>query len=120
MTGDLAVMDSDGYVFPQGRADDVMNVMGYRVSPAEVESQLLACPGVLDAAVASLSPREGVSIITAYVVAEPQTVAAGPEALLAEAAKRLARYKQPREVRFVDALPRTPNGKIRRSRLRDL
>ncbi|MFN0263761.1 class I adenylate-forming enzyme family protein [Tepidamorphus sp. 3E244] len=117
LTGDLAVMDANGYIFPQGRADDVMNVMGYRVSPAEVEAQLLAIPGVLEVAVTAQEPREGVSIIVAYLVAAPQVREAGAEPILKAASERLARYKQPREVVFVEALPRTPNGKVQRSRL---
>ena len=118
VTGDLAIMDNDGFVHPQGRADDVMNAMGYRVSPAEVEAQLLACPGVIEAAVTSIEPAEGVSIIKAFVVADSRTKEAGPEALLDRVSGNLARYKRPKELVFVESLPRTANGKIQRSRLR--
>ncbi|MCB1477529.1 MAG: acyl-CoA synthetase [Rhodobiaceae bacterium] len=120
LTSDLAFMDTDGFVHPQGRADDIMNAMGYRVSPAEVEAQLLACPGVIEAAVTSVEPREGVSIIKAFVVADAATVDTGATALLERVAGNLAAYKIPKDLVFVDTLPRTANGKIQRSKLRAL
>ncbi|MEZ5877171.1 MAG: hypothetical protein R3D43_05055 [Tepidamorphaceae bacterium] len=97
-----------------------MNAMGYRVSPAEVEAQLLACPGVIEAAVTSVEPREGVSIIKAFVVADAATVDTGATALLERVAGNLAAYKIPKDLVFVDTLPRTANGKIQRSKLRAL
>jgi acetyl-CoA synthetase len=114
--GDAGVMAADGYIAHLGRDNDLMNAMGYRVSPAEVEAALCAHPGVGEAAVAQIEARPGVEIIAAFVVRAPgETV--GAEALEAFVTERLARYKRPREYVFVDALPRTTNGKLRRAAL---
>ena len=114
--GDLARFDEDGYMWYEGRADDVMNAMGYRVSPQEVEAALSGHPDVQEAAVTEMHVREGVSIIAAFVVPKE---ASEPDAasVLAWAHDRLAAYKCPREVVFVDALPRTANGKVIRRAL---
>ena len=111
--GDLAELDDEEYLFYHGRNDDVMNPMGYRVSPLEVEAALNEHPDVADVAVTELAVKEGVSVVAAFVVPAPGG-ARDPAALMAYAAARLARYKCPREVRYVDALPRTANGKLRR------
>ena len=116
ITGDLGMMDADGYIVHQGRADELMNAMGYRVSPVEVESVIAEHPGVAEAAVAQIEARPGVEIIAAFVVPAPGD-AVSAEALDAYAGERLARYKRPREYVFIDALPRTPNGKLRRTAL---
>ena len=114
--GDLASIDSDGYVWFEGRNDDLMNAMGYRVSPLEVESVLAQHPGVAEVAVTELTVREGLSVIAAFVVPREAEI---PDAgdLLAFAHERLAAYKCPREVVFVESLPRTANGKITRRQL---
>ena len=117
--GDLVTMDEDGYIWFEGRNDDLMNAFGYRVSPQEVENVLLGHPAVAEAGVAEVEVREDVSVIAAFVVA-----ARGAEcdaaAILAYAAQHLARYKLPREVLIVDALPRTANGKLLRRHLHSL
>ncbi|MCT8974086.1 acyl-CoA synthetase [Microbaculum marinisediminis] len=118
VTGDLAVMDEDGYVWPKGRGDDVMKVMGYRVSAAEVEDVLCAAPGVAEVAVVAIEPRTGVSVIRACVVAQ-DGAALAPEKVLEFARSRLAAYKVPHEIVVTGALPRTANGKIQRAKLRD-
>ncbi|MEH3144761.1 MAG: AMP-binding protein [Methylobacterium frigidaeris] len=114
--GDLVELDADGYVWFHGRSDDVMNAFGYRVSPNEVESALVGHPGVQEVAVAERAVRDDVRVIAAYVVpkagAEPD-----PDDLLAWCADRLAAYKCPKTIVFLDALPRTPNGKVQRKRL---
>ncbi|MBK7720776.1 MAG: acyl-CoA synthetase [Austwickia sp.] len=114
--GDLAEFDDDGYVIYHGRNDDVMNPMGYRVSPMEVEAVLAAHPDVAEVAVTELVVKEGVAVVAAFVV---PAVGAGrdPQALMAYAAQHLARYKCPREVRYLAGLPRTPNGKVLRRAL---
>lgn len=121
VSADLVRIDADGYLTYEGRADDVMNAMGYRVSPAEVEGVLASCPGVAEVAVVAVDKGEGVSVVTAVVVA---TEGAGTpslsETVMAHAREHLAAYKCPREVRVVAALPKTPNGKIRRADLRSL
>lgn len=113
--GDLAVFDADGYLWYQGRADDVMNAGGYRVSPLEVEAALADCPGVAELAVKEHRVREDVSIIAAYVVARDGLLDA--DAVLAHAATKLAAYKRPKQVFFVDSLPRSANGKLLRRTL---
>lgn len=114
--GDLAVMDGDGYVTHLGRANDVMNAMGYRVSPQEVEAALMAHPSVAEAACAEVVVAAGVHVIAAFVVPH-EGRACDPEQLRAFVAGRLAAYKVPREIRVLAALPRTANGKVQRRRL---
>lgn len=118
ITGDLASMDADGYIRPAGRRDDVMKVLGYRVSPAEVEGVLCAHPGVSEAAAVAIEPRTGVSVIRACVVPRDET-ALDTDELTEFARERLAAYKVPHEIVVMDALPRTPNGKVLRAQLRE-
>lgn len=122
VTSDLVGLDADGYVWFHGRADDVMNAGGYRVSPLEVEAALAVHPAVAEVAAAEHEVRDGVRIIGAWVVPRPGVAAdaALAQAILAEAAEGLAAYKRPREVFFVAALPRTPNGKVARRLLKAL
>jgi len=115
--GDLARMDADGYIWFQGRADDVMNAMGYRVSPAEVEAALAAHEDVAEVAVRGVEARSGVHIIAAFV--KPAGSNRDAASILAHAADSLAAYKRPREVIFIDDLPRTANGKLARKKLPD-
>ena len=113
--GDLAHLDDDGYLIHHGRADDVMNPGGFRVSPQEVEHVLAAAPGVADVGVTEVEIRAGVRVVGAFVVARPQ--GCDPEAVRAYAAEHLAAYKVPRVVRLVSTLPRTANGKLVRREL---
>jgi acetyl-CoA synthetase/medium-chain acyl-CoA synthetase len=121
LTGDRARRDEDGYLWFVGRADDVIISAGYRIGPFEVESALLEHPAVVESAVvASPDPVRG-DIVKAFVVVRPG-YAAGPELArtLQEHVKAVtAPYKYPREVEFVDALPKTVSGKIRRIDLRE-
>lgn len=114
--GDLASFDEAGYLWYHGRADDVMNAMGYRVSPQEVEASLLKHPSVGEVAVTEVQVRQDVSVIAAFVVLKEDAVANVSE-LKAHASEALAAYKCPREYYFVDSLPRTPNGKVKRRAL---
>lgn len=114
LTGDLAVAAEDGAISTLGRADDMMNAGGYRVAPAEVEDALAPVPGAGDVAVTELPIASGASIIAAF-----WTGPATAQAMRDAAEARLARYKQPREFIRIDALPRTPTGKINRRALRD-
>ncbi len=120
VTGDRAWRDEDGWLWFVGRADDVIISAGYRIGPFEVESALVEHPDVVEAAaVAAPDPDRG-SIVKAFVVLRPG-VAPGPDLAraLQEHVKRVtAPYKYPREVVFVDALPKTVSGKIRRVELR--
>jgi len=114
--GDLANLDADGYVWHHGRNDDIMNAMGYRVSPAEVEAALAEHPAVAEVAVTEIRVRAEVSVIAAFIVLrEGESVTRDAISHFAE--DRLAAYKCPREWRFVTSLPRTANGKIQRKKL---
>lgn len=114
--GDLASFDADGYLWYQGRADDVMNAMGYRVSPQEVEAALALHPSVGEVAVTELHIREDVSVIAAFIVLK-DGAKGDVAALKAFAADALAAYKAPREYVFIETLPRTANGKVMRRAL---
>jgi acyl-coenzyme A synthetase/AMP-(fatty) acid ligase len=112
--GDLAHIDDDGYVWFHGRHDDILNPMGYRLSPLEIEGVLSLHPLVQEVAVAEVSVTPDVKILAAFVVPHGR----GDEtALLGWAKQHLAAYKLPRKVVFVDHLPRTKNGKLLRREL---
>ncbi|MGH7932404.1 MAG: acyl-CoA synthetase [Candidatus Binataceae bacterium] len=120
LTGDQAYRDADGYLWFVGRADDVITSAGYRIGPFEVESALLEHPAVMESAVvASPDPDRG-SIVKAFVKLLPGT--AGNDALVHELQEHVKRvtapYKYPREIEFIDELPKTVSGKIRRVELR--
>ncbi len=114
--GDLGVMDVDGYVAHRGRANDIMKALGYRVAPQEIEAVLAQVPGVVEVACAEMRVRADVSVIGAFVVRAVDAKLTA-EDVLAPARAQLAAYKVPREVVFVDVLPRTPNGKLKRKDL---
>jgi len=119
-TGDLFREDEDGYFWYQGRADDLMKVGGIWVAPLEIEECLLRHPMVAECAVVPYT-EEGLTLPRAYVVlrnpaeATPQTARALQEHVRAH----LSPHKYPRDVRFVETLPRTPSGKVDRKRLRE-
>lgn len=115
MTGDRAVMAEDGAIRHLGRADDLINAGGFRVSPQEVEAALADHPGVAEAAVVELPVRDGVSVVAAFYV--PRAAPVAEDELARHCAERLARYKCPRSFRPVDALPRSANGKLLRRTL---
>ncbi len=120
--GNRAYKDEDGYFWFVGRADDVIISAGYRIGPFEVESALKEHPAVAESAVvASPDERRG-EIVKAFVILAP---AYQPSAALAselqEHVKRVtAPYKYPREIEFVESLPKTVSGKIRRVELREM
>ncbi|MEM9231381.1 MAG: acyl-CoA synthetase [Pseudomonadota bacterium] len=118
-TGDIATMAEDGTLTHQGRADDILNAQGYRVSPVEVEEVLLQHPRVAEAGVAARTLKQDVELITAFIVpcGDDSGLAA---ALAAHCAENLARYKCPRAFYAVPELPRTANGKLIRRALRDI
>ncbi len=118
VTGDLARFDTDGYLWFEGRGDDLMNTFGYRVAPEEVEAALAAHPDIAEAAVTDTRVDDLVRIITAFVV--PRTASSLEDAELAAwCAARLAAYKCPRRFVHVTALPRTASGKVKRRELRE-
>jgi acetyl-CoA synthetase len=120
-TKDAARMDEDGYVWYEGRADDVIIAAGYRIGPFEVESACLEHEAVAEAAVVAAPDERRGSIVKAFIV-----LVAGHEASeeLAEQIKafvreRLSAYAYPREIEFTEELPKTLTGKIRRIELRE-
>ena len=115
--GDLARLDPDGYVIHCGRANDIMKALGYRVAPQEVEAVLAEHPSVAEVACAEVQVRADVSVIGAFIIAR-EGAPRDAEGIKQFAAGRLAAYKCPREVVFLDALPRTANGKLRRGDLK--
>jgi long-chain acyl-CoA synthetase len=116
-TGDIALRDADGNLHVIGRTSDLVIVHGFNVYPAEVEAVLRAEAGVAEVAVVGETGERG-ETVRAYVVALPGVVL-DPDALLAAAAKSLARFKLPRAVDIVTALPHTVTGKVMKWRLLD-
>ncbi|MGI9022222.1 MAG: AMP-binding protein [Acidimicrobiales bacterium] len=119
-TADRASIDADGFVHHLGRVDDIEVVGGINVAPLEVEAVLVGHPMVSEVAVAGVHDERGASRLEAFVVAanDGGTVDLVSEELVALARSRLAPHKVPRAVHFVDSLPRTPTGKLRRFLLR--
>ncbi len=120
-THDLAVRDSDGYFWYKGRSDDLIKSSGFRIGPAEIEECLLSHPAVAEVAVIAKPDPDRGSIVKAVV--KPRAGFTGDDALAAElrahVKTRLAGYKAPREVEFVDAFELTSSGKISRRALRE-
>ncbi len=121
LTGDTGRMDEDGYLWFVGRADDVISSAGYRIGPGEVEDSLLKHPAVGMAAVVGVPDPVRGQAVKAFIVPAPGT-APSPELaaeIQAYVKQRLAAHEYPRHVEFIDALPMTATGKIRRNELRD-
>jgi acetyl-CoA synthetase len=119
-TGDAASVDADGYVWYEGRADDLIISAGYRIGPFEVESAALEHAAVREAAVVAAPDERRGAIVKAFVVLaeghEPSDALVGE--IQAHVRSRLSAYAYPRVVEFVDELPKTLTGKIRRIELR--
>ncbi|MFZ2296247.1 MAG: AMP-binding protein, partial [Polaromonas sp.] len=131
-TGDLAHRDADGYLWYEGRADDVFKAAGYRIGPGEIENCLVKHPAVANAAVVPKPDKERGAVVKAYVVLAPDFVAARDHTegaktefdlklvaeLQAHVKNLLAPYEYPKEIEFIDALPMTTTGKVQRRVLR--
>jgi long-chain acyl-CoA synthetase len=115
--GDLGYLDDDGYLFVVDRRKDMVITGGANVYPAEVESVLVTHPGIAEVAVIGLPDDEYGEIVTAVAVASTPDLTA--DDVIAFAREHLVRYKSPRRVELVDALPRDPMGKVRKRDLRD-
>ena len=117
--GDVVHQDVDGYIYYHGRNDEMMNTFGYRVSPLEVERAFAEDPLVQDVAVTAKQVSSEISVIAAFVVPVPGCTPddEARTAILTRAAERLADYKRPRELFFVEDLPRGANGKLKRGEL---
>ena len=115
-----AVRDADGYLWYQGRADDVFKAAGYRIGPSEVENCLVKHPAVANAAVVPKPDPERGALVKAYVVLAPGFQAS--EALIADLQThvrgKLAPYEYPKEIEFIAELPMTTTGKVQRRVLR--
>lgn len=136
-TGDLAYADEQGYLWYQGRADDMFKAAGYRIGPGEVENCLVKHPAVLNAAVVPKPDKERGAVVKAYVVLTPELIALRAAFMPANDSKGLqthdqnlmesiqqhvrgllAPYEYPKEIEFIDALPMTTTGKVQRRILR--
>lgn len=119
-TGDLVSQDEDGYLWFDSRNDDIISSAGYRIGPFEVESALISHPAVAEAAAVAMPDPERGSVVRAVIVlkeASDSTDALATE--LQDHVKNVtAPYKYPRVIEFVDSLPKTASGKIRRAELR--
>jgi acyl-CoA synthetase (AMP-forming)/AMP-acid ligase II len=116
-TGDLGWIDEDGYVFFAGRKDDMIIRGGENIAPAEVETVLMSHPGVDEAAVIGVASVEWGQTIKAFVVCR-QGQRLTPDDLVEHCRSRLASFKRPEAIEFIEALPKNPLGKILRKDLR--
>lgn len=120
-TGDEACMDEDGYLWYQGRSDDVFKSAGYRIGPAEIENCVVKHPAVaVCAVVPTPDPTRG-ALIKAFVLLAPgeQPSDTLKDSIRAHVKQHLAPYQQPREIEFVTELPMTTTGKVQRKVLRE-
>lgn len=122
-TGDMAWRDQDGYYWFEGRTDDVIKSSGYRIGPFEVESALMTHPAVVECAITGVPDEvRGMVVKATVVLGKGWSEHAGPELVkeLQDHVKSVtAPYKYPRIVEFVDSLPKTISGKIRRVEIRE-
>jgi long-chain acyl-CoA synthetase len=116
-TGDAGYFDADGYIYIYDRVKDMIISGGENIYPAEVESALFSHPAVADVAVIGIPDDKWGEAVKAFVVKRPGAEVT-PEDLIAFARERIAHYKAPRSVDFVESLPRTPTGKILKRELR--
>jgi acetyl-CoA synthetase len=123
-TGDLALADEDGYLWYQGRADDMFKAAGYRIGPSEIENCLVKHPAVANVAVVPKPDPERGNVVKAFIVLTAGTPRSrdGDEKLIAELQThvrgKLAPYEYPKEIEFINELPMTTTGKVQRRVLR--
>ena len=120
LTGDTVKLNELGGIDFVGRADDVITTSGYRVGPFDVESTLLECAEVLESAVIGKPDIERTEIVKAFVVLKPQVAASAALATQLQdyVRSRLSKHSYPREIEFVEHLPKTSSGKIQRNLLK--
>jgi acetyl-CoA synthetase len=120
LTGDTVQRDEDGNIFFVGRNDDIITSAGYRIGPFDVESSIIEHPSVAEVAIVGKPDPERTEIVKAFVVLRPGVD--GSDALKTELRQhvrnRLALHAYPREIEFINELPKTPSGKIQRFLLR--
>ncbi|MBI2962810.1 MAG: AMP-binding protein [Deltaproteobacteria bacterium] len=121
VTGDMGFADDEGYVYFQGRGDDVIKTSGYRVGPAEIEAKVIEVKGVASCAVIGVSDPQRGQAIKAFVKVLPGTEKS--DALIRQiqehVRRKLAAHEYPREIEFIDEFPMTVTGKVRRRDLRE-
>ncbi|MFY9607140.1 MAG: benzoate-CoA ligase family protein [Blastocatellia bacterium] len=117
-TGDIYRCERDGFFYHVGRSDDCFKVRGLWVSPIEVEGALLAHDSVVEAAVVSAVDKDGLATAKAYVVIRAEKQDGLKNELIGFVGSRLASYKAPSQIEFIDEMPRTATGKIQRFKLR--
>lgn len=117
-TGDIGYMDNDGYVFIVDRKKDMILVSGFNVFPNEVEEVITAIDGVVEVGVVGVPDSRTEEAVKAYIVASDPGLTA--EQVLEHCRKSLTNYKRPKQIEFIDELPKTPVGKVLRRSLRDL
>ena len=117
-TGDLGVVDADGYLFIRDRLKELIKVKGFQVAPAEVEAELLVVPGVADCAVIGVPDDEAGEVPMAFVVRSAGS-AISTDDVRAALKGKLASYKVPQRISFIDVIPKSASGKILRRLLRD-
>ena len=130
-TGDVAIQDKDGYLWYQGRTDDMFKAAGYRIGPGEIENCLVKHPAVLNAAVVPKPDADRGAVVKAYVVlsleyvqlrAQSQTVKEFDQLVIEDLQRHvrglLAPYEYPKEIEFIEQLPMTTTGKVQRRFLR--
>jgi acetyl-CoA synthetase len=120
-TGDLASVDVDGYLWYQGRADDMFKAAGYRIGPSEIENCLIKHPAVANVAVVPKPDAERGAVVKAFVVLASGHAASAAlvEELQSHVRGKLAPYEYPKEIEFIEALPMTTTGKVQRRVLRE-
>ena len=111
-TGDLGRMDEEGYFFISDRLKRMINAAGLKVWPAEVESAMYRHPAIRECCIIAAPDERKGEIVKAVVVLKPEAAGTTAEDIIAWMRERMAAYKVPREVEFIDVLPRTPSGKI--------
>jgi acetyl-CoA synthetase len=123
-TGDLATCDAQGYLWYQGRADDMFKAAGYRIGPSEIENCLIKHPAVANAAVVPKPDAERGAVVKAFVVLADAHRDSADAHLIAELQAhvrgKLAPYEYPKEIEFIEQLPMTTTGKVQRRVLREL
>ncbi|MGD2101156.1 MAG: AMP-binding protein, partial [Acidimicrobiia bacterium] len=117
-TGDIGMVDEDGSWYITDRLKELIKYKGFQVAPAELEAVLLTHPSVADAAVIGVPDEEAGEVPKAFIVLEPGKYMT-LEDIVAHVSEHLAHYKQPREVEFVEEIPKSLSGKILRRLLRE-
>ena len=122
LSGDVLYKDDEGYYWFSGRNDDLIKASGYRISPFEVESAIISHPDVLECAVVGSPDHVRGTIIKAFIVLHDKKKASNNliEEIQEHTKKVAAPYKYPREIEFVEELPKTQSGKIKRKQLREM